>query len=297
MIELQHLVKTFRRTRVLDDLSLTIADGDRIALIGSNGAGKTTMIRCILGEYVHEGEVRIDGLSPRAQRTRVLKKIAFVPQMPPPLRMPAGDLVEFAARVHDSDVATIRDVAARLGLDLNEVRRRPFLKLSGGQKQKLLIAIAMGHDAGIFILDEPTANLDPAARQIVFDLLAERLDRTMIISSHRLEEVALLVNRVIELDRGRVVLDDRVEEAVDPSLRLDCEIVLRRPDEAFAKAIREWNFAPADDAQTTWRGEVAGPDRLRFLGMLARYSGIIRALELKEREAAREGREPAHVRA
>ncbi len=284
MIELKNLVKTFRRTRVLDGLSLTIADGDRIALIGSNGAGKTAMIRCILGEYVHQGEVLIDGLSPRAHRTEVLKKIAFVPQMPPPLRMPVGELVDFAARVHGSDVARIHTVAERMGLDISEVRRRPFLKLSGGQKQKLLIAIAMGHDASIYIFDEPTANLDPAARQIVFDLLAERLDKTMIISSHRLEEVAMLVNRVIEMDRGRVVLDDRVEESVDPSLRLDALVILRRPDEAFARAISEWDFTSDDGL--AWRGEVAGPDRLRFLGMLARYSGIIRDLELKERPAA-----------
>ncbi len=286
MIELKNLVKSFRRTRVLDGLTLTIADGDRIALIGSNGAGKTTMIRCILGEYVHDGKVLIDGLSPRTHRTEVLKRIAFVPQMPPPLRMPVGELVDFAARVHGSDVARIRDVAQRMGLDIDEVRRRPFLKLSGGQKQKLLIAIAMGHDADIYIFDEPTANLDPAARQIVFDLLAERLDKTMIISSHRLEEVAMLVNRVIEMDRGRVVLDDRVEESVDPSVRLDALITLRRPDEAFAKAITEWGFVSTDDG-LSWRGEVAGPDRLRFLGMLARYSGIIRDLELKERAIAR----------
>ena len=284
MIELKNLSKRFRRTQVLDNLTLTIADGDRIALIGSNGAGKTTLIRCILGEYVHEGEVLINGLAPRQHRTQVLKSIAFVPQMPPPLRMPAGDLVDFAADVHGASREHIAEVAARLGLDIGEVRRRPFLKLSGGQKQKLLIAIAMGHDADIFIMDEPTANLDPAARQIVFDLLAERLDKTMIISSHRLEEVAMLVNRVIELDRGRVVLDDRVEEAVDPSLRLDCTVRLRQPDDAFARAIGEWGFQP-DEKGVEWRGVVAGPDRLRFLGMLARYSGIIAALSLTERAA------------
>ncbi len=294
MIELKNLAKRFRRTQVLDGLSLRIASGDRIALIGSNGAGKTTLIRCLLGEYVHEGEVLMNGLSPRRHRTEVLRRIAFVPQMPPPLRMPAGDLVDFAASIHGSSPARIAEVAARLGLDVEEVRRRPFLKLSGGQKQKLLIAIAMGHDADILIMDEPTANLDPAARQIVFDLLAERLDKTMIISSHRLEEVAMLVNRVIELDRGRVVLDDRVEEAVDPSLRLDCAVRLRRPDDAFARAIAEWGFKAAESG-LQWQGVVAGPDRLRFLGMLARYSGIIAALELKERAATRQEREAAHA--
>ncbi len=286
MIELKNVVKTFRRTRVLDGLSLTINDGDRIALIGSNGAGKTTMIRCILGEYVHEGDVLVNGLSPRRDRIAVLRHVAFVPQMPPPLRMPVRDLVAFAARLCGTTPARIGEIAARMGLDIEEVARRPFLKLSGGQKQKLLIAIAMGRDADILIMDEPTANLDPAARQILFDLLSENLDKTMIISSHRLEEVAMLVNRVIELDRGRVVLDDRVEDAIDPGLKQKVRITLRRPDEAFAKAISEWGFTSSDNVE--WSGVIAGPDRLRFLGMLARYSGVLAEVEMRElaREAA-----------
>ena len=286
MIELKNVVKTFRRTRVLDGLSLTINDGDRIALIGSNGAGKTTMIRCILGEYVHEGDVLVNGLSPRRDRIAVLRHVAFVPQMPPPLRMPVRDLVSFAARLCGTTPGRIGEIAARMGLDIEEVARRPFLKLSGGQKQKLLIAIAMGRDADILIMDEPTANLDPAARQILFDLLSENLDKTMIISSHRLEEVAMLVNRVIELDRGRVVLDDRVEDAIDPGLKQKVRITLRRPDEAFAKAISEWGFTSSDNVE--WSGVIAGPDRLRFLGMLARYSGVLAEVEMRElaREAA-----------
>ncbi len=281
MIELKDVSKTFRRTRVLDGLSLRIDAGDRIALIGSNGAGKTTMIRCILGEYVYDGEVLVDGVSPRSARTSVLQKIAFVPQMPPPLRMPVGELVDFASRLCHTTEERIGGIAERMGLDIGEVRKRPFMKLSGGQKQKLLIAIAMGRDADVLIMDEPTANLDPGARQILFDLLAERLDKSMIISSHRLEEVAMLVNRVIEMDRGKVVLDDRVEDAIDPGLRQEVRIVLRKPEAAFARAIGEWGFESGDGG-LTWTGVVAGPDRLRFLGMLARYVGVIADLSMHD---------------
>ena len=284
MIELKNVSKTFRRTRVLDGIDLSIRPGERIALIGSNGAGKTTMIRCILGEYVFDGEVLIDGVSPRAHRTTVLQKIAFVPQMPPPLRMPVWELVDFASRLCHTDHERIGGIAERLGLDISEVRRRPFMKLSGGQKQKLLIAIAMGRDADTLIMDEPTANLDPAARQIVFELLAERLDKSMIISSHRLEEVAMLVNRVVEMDRGRIVLDDHVEEAADPGLKQRVRITLRRADEAFARAIGEWGFESSDEGRT-WEGVVAGPDRLRFLGMLARYVGVVADLEMHDSRA------------
>lgn len=282
MIRCTHLSKSFRRARVLDDVNLDIALGERIALIGSNGAGKTTLIRCLLGEYVHEGTVSIDGRSPRTDRTAVLGKIGFVPQLPPPLKMPVGQLIAFSAALSDADPGRIDAIAERLGLPVGPIRARPFNRLSGGMKQKLLIAIALGRDAKLLVMDEPAANLDPAARKIFFDLLAERQhDATMLISSHRIDEVAALVNRVVEMDMGRIVLDDRVADDVSLSGRFGCRLVARRTDAALAKALSAWHFAAEVDG-LTWRGEVAGPDRLRFFGMLSRYVALIDELALRE---------------
>jgi ABC-2 type transport system ATP-binding protein len=282
MIRCKNLSKTFKRARVLDGINLDIALGERIALIGSNGAGKTTLIRCLLGEYVHEGTVAINGHSPRKERTRVLGGIGFVPQLPPPLKMPVGQLIDFSASLSNADPAQIDAIADRLGLPVDDIRSRPFNKLSGGMKQKLLIAIALGRDAKLLIMDEPAANLDPAARKIFFDLLAERQDKaTMLISSHRIDEVAALVNRVIEMDMGKVVLDDRVADDVSLSGRLDCRVVARRADAALAKALAAWKFV-ADESGTVWTGEVAGPDRLRFIGVLSRYVALISDLSLHE---------------
>ncbi|MEZ5840929.1 MAG: ABC transporter ATP-binding protein [Hyphomicrobiales bacterium] len=282
MIEIEAVTKVFRRTRVLDALSLKIEDGDRIALIGSNGAGKTTLIRCLLGEYTHGGSIRVNGKEPRSDRHAVLGDIGFVPQLPPPLKMPVRDLVRFAAAVCDGDRAEIGRIAEALGLDLEEIGSRPFFKLSGGQKQKILVAIALGRPVRMLILDEPTANLDPAARRVLFGLLAERADIPMIISSHRLDEISGLVNRVVEVDRGRVVLDDRVEDAGDASAVQECRLVAARSDTAFARAIAEWGFSGSEDDRV-WRGEVAGPDRMRFLGMLARYAGLLADIELVDK--------------
>jgi ABC-2 type transport system ATP-binding protein len=294
MIRLEHITKTFRSHRVLDDLSLEIASSYRVALIGSDGAGKTTLIRCLLGEYVHEGEVLVDGVSPRRNRTEVLAQIGFVPQLPPPLKMPVMELIRFAAGVCGADAGHMIELGERLGLDFAEVGGKPFNRLSGGQKQKILVAVALGRETKLLILDEPTANLDPAARAILFELLAERIDRPILISSHRLEEVAGLVNRVIEMDRGKVVLDDRVSDVVEAGARQRATLVLSRADAAFAKAVGEWGFA-GDGAGLEWRGEVAAPDRLRFLGMLARYAGIIASLQLEA--VGRQDTESAHVRA
>ncbi len=282
MIRCENLTKTFRRARVLDGISLDIPLGERIALIGSNGAGKTTLIRCLLGEYTHEGTVTIDSRSPRKDRTAVLGTIGFVPQLPPPLKMPVGQLIEFSASLSGADPKKIDDIAGRLGLGVDEIRVRPFNRLSGGMKQKLLIAIALGRNAKLLIMDEPAANLDPEARKIFFDLLAERQhDATMLISSHRIDEVASLVNRVIEMDMGKVVLDDKVADDVSLSGRFACRLISRREDAALAKALAAWKFT-ADASGLVWTGEVAGPDRLRFIGMISRYVALIGDLSLSE---------------
>jgi len=285
MIQFKNLAKTFRRARVLDGISLEIGIGERVALIGSNGAGKTTLIRCLLGEYTHDGEVAINGLDPRSNRTAVLGSIGFVPQLPPPLKMPVGQLIDFSASLCGTDPQRIHEIAGRLGLDVPSILNRQFVRLSGGMKQKLLIAIALGRDAKVLVMDEPAANLDPEARKIFFDLLAERQNEvTMIISSHRIDEVSSLVNRVIEMDLGKVVLDDRVADDVSLSGRLLCRIVIKRPEAAFIKAIGAWNFAESGDG-LVWEGHVAGADRLRFHGMVARYIALIADISLVESQA------------
>jgi ABC-2 type transport system ATP-binding protein len=282
MIKFQNVVKNFRRARVLDGIDLDIALGERVALIGSNGAGKTTLIRCLLGEYTHDGTVTIDGLDPRGNRTRVLGAIGFVPQLPPPLKMPVGQLIDFSAALCNTDPQRIHAIAKRLGLDVESILARQFVRLSGGMKQKLLIAIALGREAKVLVMDEPAANLDPEARKIFFDLLAERQnDATMLISSHRLDEVSALVNRVIEMDMGKVVLDDKVADDVALSDTLDCRIVIKRYEPAFAKAIAAWKFTASGD-DLVWSGRIAGPDRLRFLGMISRYSALVSDISLNE---------------
>lgn len=282
MIEISDLRKTFKRQKVLKGIELGIERGHRLALVGSNGAGKTTLIRCLLGEYNFQGEIRIDGLNPRVQRREVLSKVGFVPQLPPPLRMPVGQLIHFAASLCEADPTRMIAVAERLGLEYERFRSHPFVKLSGGQKQKLLISVALGRDAELLVMDEPAANLDPEARHIFFQLLAEKKDSAvMLISSHRLDEVASLVNRVVELDQGHLVLDDRVADLVELSSRLRCRIGLLRPDEAFAKTVREWGLGSEDEGNT-WSGRIAGPDRLRFLGMLSRYAALLAHIHLDE---------------
>ena len=226
-------------------------------------------------------------MDPREDRQQVLLKVGFVPQLPPPLRMPVGQLIQFAASLCDSDPEKMHDVADMLGFDARQFKHQPFVKLSGGQKQKLLIAVALGRDCELLVMDEPAANLDPEARHILFKLLAEKQDSSaMLISSHRLDEVASLVNRVVEMDLGKIVLDDVVAELVDMSSQLSCRVRMIKPEPAFAKALSEWGFSKQMD-DVSWNGIIAGPDRLRFLGMLSRYAALLADIEMHEAETIR----------
>ena len=282
LLKVSGLKVAYGGIQAVKGVDFEVREGELVSLIGSNGAGKTTLIRCLLGEYTHDGTVTINGLDPRGNRAAVLGTIGFVPQLPPPLKMPVGQLIDFSAALCGTDPQRIHGIASRLGLELEGILSRQFVRLSGGMKQKLLIAIALGRDARVLVMDEPAANLDPEARKIFFDLLAERQnDATMLISSHRLDEVSSLVNRVIEMDMGKVVLDDNVADDVSLSGTLACRIVIKRFEPAFAKAIAAWKFT-GSEGNLVWDGRIAGPDRLRFLGMISRYSALVSDISLTE---------------
>lgn len=274
LIKISALEKTFVRRAVLQSLDVDIATDDRIALIGSNGAGKTTLIRCLLGHYRHKGDILLGGEKVSTHNRSMLEAIAFVPQLPPPLKMPVADLIKFSCASGKADKNKIWDIADKLGLELAILMSIPFNRLSGGQKQKLLISIAMARPAKLLIFDEPSANLDPAARAAFLDLLAQHKDRAMLIASHRLEEIASLVNRVIEMDQGKIVLDDRISDRLKEGDRRLCTLKLAEPSEALSKTLSEWDFTISENGLSA-NGQVAGGDMIRFLSTLSRYGGLL----------------------
>ncbi len=270
MLHFSNVSKKFRQTEVLSNINLDINEGERVALVGANGAGKTTLIRCLLGEYHYQGSITIGDLEPRRHRRQVLSGIGFVPQHAPPLKISVKQFVGFTAGVCDIDSAAILNVSARLGLDLKPIWHQSFNKLSGGQKQKLLISIALGRNCTLLVLDEPTANLDPQARHVFFQILAEQQERcAMLLSSHRLYEVSALVNRVVELDQGQILLNDHVVDQVDMAGTLDCLLASNRLDSAFSQAVEKWGFSDSNNG-LQWHGQIPAPERLRFLSMLSR---------------------------
>jgi ABC-2 type transport system ATP-binding protein len=211
LIAVKGLTKSFKKTTVIKNLNHDFKAGERIALVGQNGAGKTTLIRSILGLYKYEGLIEVLGMNPRTQREKILHNIGFVPQIPPPIKMTVGEMLEFFGTLTNTDQKEFIEISENLGLDVQANINKPFMKLSGGMKQKLLVSFALGRKPKILLMDEPAANLDPKARTILFDYL-HKFDKEalMIISSHRIDEVEGLVNRLIEMDLGKIVINKEV---------------------------------------------------------------------------------------
>lgn len=211
MIKVENLTKKFGQNISLDNVNCEFNKNDYIALMGANGAGKTTLIRSILGYYhPDEGNVFIDGLNPITQRIEVLKNISFVPQLPPPIKLSIEELMDYVSTSSGVDKERIKYFSNEMKLDINANMSKSFFKLSGGMKQKLLIAISLAKKSGIIIYDEPTANLDPKARDDFYRLLKQNEeDKVLLFVTHRLEEVQEIVNRQIYMDLGKIISDER----------------------------------------------------------------------------------------
>jgi ABC-2 type transport system ATP-binding protein len=214
LIKIENLSKTFNKVKVIKNLSIAFNAGDRIALIGQNGAGKTTLIRSILGLYTYEGFLSVLDKNSRTNREKILQEVGFVPQLPPPLGMTVAEIMDFFSIVTKTDKEKFISIANDLKLDVNSHLNKPFLKLSGGMKQKLLVSLALAREPRILLMDEPSANLDPEARKVLFKYLKELpKDTLMILSSHRVDEIKDLVNRLVEMDLGEVVVDKRLADS------------------------------------------------------------------------------------
>lgn len=211
MISAKGLTKSFNKHKVLDNVNIDISKGERVVFIGRNGSGKTTFIRCLLGLYKFDGVLNIDGINPRSNRVEILKHVGYVPQTSPPINMRVNDLMKYAADISDKPYHLILETSKTLGLDLNNDIHQNFLNLSGGMKQKVLIAVAMGRGNDIIIMDEPTSNLDPNSRKIFYDLISACAEgMTVILTSHRADELKFFASRIIEMDYGRIIRDEVV---------------------------------------------------------------------------------------
>ncbi len=284
LIKINNLSKSFRKVKVIDNLTTNFCTNERVALIGQNGAGKTTLIRCILGQYVYDGSLTVLGMNPRTDREEILKSVGFVPQLPPPLKMTVKEILDFFSGLTGTEEKDFITISEDLGLSIKNNLSKPFLKLSGGMKQKLLVSLALGRKPKIILMDEPSANLDPKAREIFFQYLNDvSKDSLMILSSHRMNEISTLVTRVVEMDLGKITLDDHLIVSANAENIFNYEIILKEINEDLNKILNDWNFVKKN-GDLIWQSDINESDNVKFMNIISRFSGIILDIKMKKKE-------------
>src|SRR5436853_3072040 len=212
-IEVMHLLKIYKTTRAVDDVSFRIARGSITGLLGGNGAGKTTTIAMIMGLVLPTaGRVAVLGRPMPEGRADVLGRMNFEsPYVDMPMRLTVRQNLTIFGRLYA--VENLRERIAELAadLDLDEFLDRPNGKLSAGQKTRVALAKALINQPELLLLDEPTASLDPDTADWVREHLEtyrKTHDATILLASHNMFEVERLCDRVIILKRGRIEEDD-----------------------------------------------------------------------------------------
>ncbi len=213
LIEARGLSKRYGSFLALDRADFVVQPGRIVGLIGPNGAGKTTALRAVLGLTTYDGELRVLAREPFAERALLMQETSFIADvavLPSWLRVQQA--IDFVAGVHPR---FRRERAAALLAKTDIGMRRRIGELSKGMKTMVHLALTMAIDARLLVLDEPTLGLDILARRGFYDALVnDYMDetRTIVITTHQVEEVENLLTDVLFIDKGRIVLDCSVED-------------------------------------------------------------------------------------
>jgi ABC-2 type transport system ATP-binding protein len=212
-IEARGLRKTFGTTVALDGVDLAVDEGRILGIVGPNGAGKTTMLNAILGLTSYEGELKVLGRNPWQSRDQLMRDVSFIADVAVlPRWIRVTQLLDYVAGVHPRfDRAKAENFLAKTTIK----RRSKVRHLSKGMVAQLHLALVMAIDAKLLVLDEPTLGLDILYRKQFYDsLLNDYFDggRTIVVTTHQVEEVEDVLTDLMFIDRGRIVLESSMEE-------------------------------------------------------------------------------------
>lgn len=214
-ISVKDVVKIYGAQRALDGISFEVSSGEIVGFIGPNGAGKSTTMKIITGYLSEfEGEVLVNGLDVKKDALAVKKMIGYLPELNPLYpEMYVREYLEFIARTYriDKPIAeAVDDVIVRTGL--TKEQNKKIHMLSKGYRQRVGLASVLIHDPQVLILDEPTTGLDPNQLLEIRDLIGEvGKTRTVLLSTHIMQEVEAICDKVIIINNGRIVANDTAE--------------------------------------------------------------------------------------
>ncbi|MEO1077952.1 MAG: ABC transporter ATP-binding protein [Pseudomonadota bacterium] len=209
IIEARDLKRSFGDVRAVDGVNLTVNTGSVVGLIGPNGAGKTTLLRALLGLTRCKGSLSVLGLEPHGQRARMMEEVCFIADTAVlPRWMRVSELLDYVSGTHPR---FSRDQAEEFLASTDVDLRRRVGNLSKGMTVQLHLAIVMSIDARLLILDEPTLGLDILFRKRFYEQLINDYfdgERTILVSTHQVEEVQNILTHVVFMNRGRLILHD-----------------------------------------------------------------------------------------
>ncbi len=270
VVDIRGLRKTYGRTVAVDDVSFAVEEGEIFGLIGPNGAGKTTTMECACGlRRPDAGTIAVLARDPRRQAKELQERIGVqLQQAQLQKRIKVWEAVDLWAALYPRAVDG-EALLERLGLA--EKRDAWFMTLSGGQKQRLFIALALVNDPELVFLDELTTGLDPQARRAIWSLVTSIRDqgRTVLLTTHLMEEAERLCDRVAIIDHGRVIEVDAPAALVRRHCR-ERTVVFSSAWEGDARALRgvaglERASRDGETFTLTGRGDGFVTEVIRFL--------------------------------
>ncbi|MEZ7526823.1 ABC transporter ATP-binding protein [Cloacibacterium normanense] len=214
MIEIKNLTKKFNKFTALNQVNIRFNDGHSVALIGPNGCGKTTLIKCILGlNVVEDGDILVNNESVK-EHYLYRKNIGYMPQIG---RYPENmTIAQTIQMIKDTRKVTESELDTELleAFELENIFGKKMRTLSGGTTQKVSAVLAFLFNPGIIILDEPTAGLDPLASEILKNKIIKEKNKgkLIIITSHLLSELDDIVSEIVFMNEGKVIVHQSVEE-------------------------------------------------------------------------------------
>jgi len=282
VIEARGLRKAFGATTALDGVDLRVEEGRVLGLIGPNGAGKTTALNAILGLTPYEGELKVLGRNPWTERDQLMRDVCFIADVAVlPRWLGVAQALDYVAGVHPRfDRAKAEALLARTDIK----RTSKVRELSKGMVAQLHLALVMAIDAHLLVLDEPTLGLDILYRKQFYDsLLNDYFDRTrtIVVTTHQVEEIQHVLTDLMFINRGRIVLDCTMEAFETRYL----EVLVPPEHVAAAQALRPIHerqifgrsillFENADRPQLAALGDVRTPSIADvFVAVMGRQAG------------------------
>jgi ABC-2 type transport system ATP-binding protein len=241
-IEARDLRKTFGSTVALDGIDLRIEEGRIVGLIGPNGAGKTTALNVILGLSPYQGQLTVLGRNPWSQRDELMRNVSFIADVAVlPRWIRVSQVLDYVSAVHPRfDRGRAEGFLAKTAIG----RNRKVRELSKGMVAQLHLAMVMSIDARLLVLDEPTLGLDLLFRKQFYDtLINDYFDggRTILVTTHQVEEIEHVLTDVMFIDRGRIVFQSSMDEVESRYL----ELVVHPDRVAAARALNPISARPA----------------------------------------------------